>query len=186
MTRTEDPVRFLRSLRTVRRYADRPIDRAVLDEILEVGRWTGSGKNRQPWEVVLVQDRTVLSELARCGGFASHLAEAAMATVLVMADATRQFDEGRLAHNLMLAAWAHGIGSCMSTFSSEADVQRGRELLGVPESRWMRHSIAFGYPEDRLSADGKRSCQLPTGIAPGGRKPMDSFVHWERFGNSAA
>ena len=39
---------FLRSLRAVRRYAQRPIPDAVLLDVLEVARWTGSAKNTQP------------------------------------------------------------------------------------------------------------------------------------------
>jgi nitroreductase len=174
---------FLRSLRAVRRYADRPIERAVLEEILEVARWTGSGKNRQPWELVVVEERAALAQLAVYGQFAKHLAGAAAAVVLVMEDASRRFDEGRLAQNLMLAAWTHGIGSCMATFSTDEDAQRGRELLGIPVDRWFHNSIAFGYPADDPSNDpGARFGRLPADVVPRGRKPLDSFLHWERYG----
>jgi nitroreductase len=42
------PRALLRSLRVVRRYADRPVPDDVLLSILEVARWTGSAKNTQP------------------------------------------------------------------------------------------------------------------------------------------
>ena len=44
--------------------------------------------------------------------YAGHLAGAAAAIVLVMQNASQRFDQGRLAQSLMLAAWAHGVGSC--------------------------------------------------------------------------
>jgi nitroreductase len=185
MNTDQDPTShtgFLTSLRAVRRYADRPVDAAALDDILDVARWTGSGKNRQPWNIVVVEERTTLEELARCGDFAAHVSGAAMAAVLVMDDAGRQFDEGRLAHNLMLAAWAHGVGSCIATFSSAEDVARVRELLGLPDDRWVRHCIAFGYPEGPRTAD---IGQLPTRTVPRGRKALSEFVHRERFGTTA-
>lgn len=177
-----DQLMFLRSLRAVRRYADRPIERRVHEAVLEVARWTGSGKNRQPWEVVVVEKRSTLQELSRLGRFASHLTGAAAAYVLVMDSAEDQFDEGRLAQNLMLAAWAYGIGSCMATFSTEEDVQRGRELMSIPEDRWFRHSVALGLPADDAALRRARGAADPlAGVVPVGRKSFDSMVHWERY-----
>lgn len=48
---------FLRTLRAVRRFSARPIPEDVLLGIIEVARWTGSAKNIQPWELVVVEDR---------------------------------------------------------------------------------------------------------------------------------
>jgi nitroreductase len=91
------PITLLRSLRAVHRYADAPVPDDVLLSILEAARWTGSAKNTQPWELVVVRDRATLGELATCGPYASHLAGAAAAIVLVMQEASQRFDEGRLA-----------------------------------------------------------------------------------------
>lgn len=174
---------FLRSLRAVRRYADRPVARPVLEQVLEVTRWTGSGKNRQPWEVVVVQDRPALQALSGFGRYAGHLSGASAAVVLVMADESDRFDAGRLAQNVMLAAWAHGVGSCPATFSTAQDVERARELLDLPADRWLRHSIALGYPSgDRSEWIGG----LAPDVVPRGRKPLSSFVHWERYGQQGA
>lgn len=177
-----DQLTFLRSLRAVRRYADRPIERRAHEAILEVVRWTGSGKNRQPWEVIVVQDRSALLQLSQYGRFASHLSGAAAAYVLVMDSAEDQFDEGRLSQNIMLAAWAQGIGSCMATFSTGEDLQRGRELLAIPEAGWFRHSIALGFPADEAALRRPRgAADHLTGVVPVGRKSLDSMVHWERY-----
>jgi nitroreductase len=54
----------------VRRYADRPIPDEVLNDVLDVARWTGSSKNTQPWQGVVVRDRARLVDLAKCGQFA--------------------------------------------------------------------------------------------------------------------
>lgn len=171
---------LLRGLRAVRRYAPRPIERGVLEDILEVARWTGSGKNSQPWELVVTEDRAVLEQLATLGQYASHLAGAAAAIVLVMADESRRFDEGRLAQNLMLAAWSHGVGSCIATFSTDEDRRRGRELLGIPADRSVRNSIAFGYPADAQAL--RRGPRPDLAVVPLGRKPLADLVHRERFG----
>ena len=175
---------FLRSLRAVRRYADRPIPDDVLLDVLDVARWTGSAKNAQPWELVVARGRATLTELAGCGPYAGHLAGAGAAIVLVMRDADRRFDEGRLAQSLMLAAWAHGVGSCIASLYPDDNARRARALLGVPESRWMHTSIALGYPAEpralRISqelAAGQAAVEVPIG-----RRSLGDLVSWERYG----
>jgi nitroreductase len=178
------PIALLRSLRAVRRYADRPVPEDVLLSILEVTRWTGSAKNTQPWELIVVRDRATLAELATCGPYASHLAGAAAAIVLVMENGNQRFDEGRLAQTMMLAAWAHGVGSCIGSLYPDDNARRARALLGVPDQRWLRTSIALGYPADeralRISAE-LASAGAPVGL-PIGRRALDELVGWERYG----
>ncbi len=172
---------FLRSIRAVRRFSSRAIDDAVLLDILEVARWTGSSKNTQPWHLIVVRDRNVLAELATCGPFAGHLRGAQAAIALLMHDGTRRFDEGRLAQNVMLAAWAHGVGSCIGSLYPEANMERARQLLGVPAKRWLHTAISLGYPADeralRLSADRGSLSSVPLG-----RTELADLVSWERFG----
>jgi nitroreductase len=174
---------LLRSLRAVRRYADRPVPDAVLRDVLDVARWTGSAKNTQPWELVVVRGRATLAELARCGPYAGHLAGAAAAIVLVMQGADRRFDEGRLAQGLMLAAWAHGVGSCIASLYPDDNARRARALLGVPEVRWLHTALALGYPADRRAL--RISQELAGGRAPVrvpvGRHGLGDLVSWERY-----
>jgi nitroreductase len=172
---------FLRSLRSVRRFAPRPIPEDVLFDILDVARWTGSSKNTQPWHLIVVRERSTLVELATCGPFAGHLAGAQAAIALAMQDGNRRFDEGRLAQNVMLAAWAYGVGSCIGSLYPDANAKRARELLGVSAGRWLHTAISLGYPADdhalRLSADRANLSDVPIG-----RAHLAELVSWERFG----
>jgi nitroreductase len=147
--------------------------------VLEIGRWTGSSKNTQPWQVVIVRDHDRLRQLAECGTFASHLAGAAVGLVLVMDDDNRRLDEGRLAQNLMLAAWAYGIGSCIATMQPEANAERAKRLLGIPMQRGVHTVLALGYPAD------PRALRLELGGVERGRKPMPEFAHWETYSGSS-
>jgi nitroreductase len=169
---------FIRGLRSVRRYAPTPIPDDVLGAVLEIGRWTGSSKNTQPWRVVVVRDRDALRQLAECGTFASHLASAAVGLVLVMDDDNRRLDEGRLAQNFMLAAWAYGIGSCIATMQPAANVERAKQLLGIPIERGVHTVLALGYPAD------PRALRLELAGVERGRKPASEFLHWETYSDS--
>lgn len=169
-------------MRVVRRFAERAIPDDVLMDILEVGRWTGSSKNTQPWEIVVVRDRATLARLATLGQFAGLIAGAQVDLVLVMESANNAFDCGRLAERLMLAAWAHGVGSCIASIFPEDNMRTAKEILGIPDERWLRQTVALGYPAD---ADATRVSTTPhmLGVLPSlGRKPMERLVSWERFG----
>jgi nitroreductase len=170
--------KLIKSLRSVRQFSDKEIPDDVLRDILDTGRWTGSAKNTQPWDLVVVRDRETLKALAKCGQFAWHLAGAKLAIALVMRgeDAWSAMDEGRLMQNLMLAAWAHGVGSCIGSIYPEHQ-QRARELLGIPENRYLRTMLSIGYP---ASPDALRL--PPNAGIPRGRRPLDDLVSSERFG----
>src|ERR687889_2173115 len=80
-----DRVSFLRPLRAVRSFRSDPVPQEVVDDVLEVARWSGSASNKQPWEMVLIRDRETLRALAGVEGYAHHLADAPLGIVLVMA-----------------------------------------------------------------------------------------------------
>jgi nitroreductase len=173
--------RFLRSLRVVRRFADRPIPDDVLGDMLDVARWTGTSKNTQPWHLVVVRDRDTLRALSKLGQFAGHVAGAQLAIALVMNGPQNAFDCGRLCERLMLAAWAHGVGSCIGSIWPDENERKAKELLGVPQDRWMHQTVAFGYPRDPGATYVRPRTGAST-LASLGRRPRSELVSWERYG----
>src|SRR5690242_4778374 len=98
-----DATELLMTLRAVRRFAPDSIPHEVVLDILEIARWTGSAKNTQPWELIVIGERETLRQLAHFAPLGDHLAGAQVGIVLVLSRPA-PFDEGRLAQNLMLAA----------------------------------------------------------------------------------
>jgi nitroreductase len=173
---TRDYITFLRTLRAVRTFRPDPVPEEVIDDILEVARWSGSASNRQPWEIILVRERDTLRSLASVDGYAGHLARAPLGIVLVMAgDRTEQetYDEGRLSERIMLAAHAHGVGSSIGWIVGQGR-DAAKELLGIPQHKVVRTAISLGYPDEQ--ARRPRSGRGPA------RKPLDEIVHQERYG----
>ena len=171
-----DRISFLRTLRAVRSFRPDPVPREVVDDILEVARWSGSASNKQPWEIVVVRERDTLRSLSSVEGYAGHLAGAPLGIVLVMAgDRAEQetYDEGRLAERIMLAAHAHGVGSSIGWIVGSGR-DAARELLGVPQEKVVRTAISLGYPDE-----GARGSRSGRGQA---RKPLGEIVHEERYG----
>ncbi len=175
-TRTlRDRIAFLRGLRAVRRFRPDPVPQGVIDDLLEVARWTGSARNLQPWELVVIRDRETLRALAEVRGYAGHLADAPLGIVLVMAGEREEqetYDEGRLSERIMLAALAHGVGSSIGWLVGNGRTT-AKEILGIPPERVVRTAISLGYPDE----EARRS------HSPGqARKPLAEIVHEERYG----
>ncbi len=169
-----DTYQTIISLRSIRQFErSRPISDQSLHRILQAGRMSGSSKNSQPWWFIVIKDQDTLNALSRCGDFAQHLAGATLAVAIVFDPQfyRGEFDSGRAVQNMMLAAWADGIGSCIASMHREADA---KGILGVPNELRLQHIISFGYP---LPAD-----QSTPAVKKRGRKPMEAIVMHEKWG----
>lgn len=159
------------SLRVVREYSDRGISRDSVHRILEAGRSTGSGQNRQPWKFYVVLNAAVREELAGTV-FAPENLRTCQLAIAIGTTSKSTFDAGRAVQNMALAAWAEGIGSCPNGFT---DAGVARRLLSVPEGESIATLLSFGYPLHP---------RLPNPDDVGGilsrinRKPLDQLAVW--------
>jgi nitroreductase len=164
----------IRYKRAVRQFNPDPISETDILTILNAGRRSQSSKNTQPWQFIAIQDKTILSELAKCGNWAGHLAGAAFGVAILTPDPAEKssimFDAGQAAAYMQLAAWNLGIGSCLASIY---EPEKARQLLGFPEDLHLRIALSFGYPLD--------SEILIKPPQHGGRKPLSEFIHWNKW-----
>jgi nitroreductase len=171
-----DILNFVKRVRSVRQYQDKPVEEQTILRILEAGRWSGSAKNVQPWRYILVQDKARLKRLSECGRFATHMPDAAFVVVVAMPEGSfADFDAGRTIQNMLIAAWGEGVGSCVVTLHDEAQV---REVLGIPEGYTVRHTVTFGYPPE--------GPLQPANLPNRGRKPIEEILFREGWDDSKA
>lgn len=62
--RANDLATLLRNRRSVRTYQDRPVERALLEQMLEAARWAPSPHGRQPWRFVVLTQQELKQRLA--------------------------------------------------------------------------------------------------------------------------
>ncbi len=167
-----DPYRAVLELRVVRRYRSEPVSAEDAAAILEAGRWTGSAKNRQDWSFIVVDDPDQQSRLAECGQFTQPLRDARLLIVPVRLPGGYEFDIGRVAQNMMLAAAARGVGSCPVTLHDDACAA---QVLNLPDDHHGRYALCFGYPDVEAEAEARASRSM------GGRKPLNELVRRNRF-----
>lgn len=163
-----DAYRAVVDKRDQRAFVPKPLPEESLRRILQAARMTGSSKNSEPNRLVVVRDRERLAALAGIGAFAKFLANAAVVVVIAQTQ-PHEFDAGRCAQNMMVAAWNDGIGSCPAHLP-EAEVAK---LLGIPRDAHVNRVIGFGY------VDPARA-NAPKSVARR-RKPLDELVHWETW-----
>ena len=151
------------SKRDVRDYADTPVPDDVCERILDAGRLTGSSKNRQRWEFVVVsgEARERLAEAV----YAPENVQSAALVVAIVGEAG-SFDTGRCAQNMMLAAWGEGVASCPN---GVRDAEAAAEVCGGE----VRAILSFGYPA-RPRDPASRSAEEWSGRA--NRKPLSELV----------
>jgi nitroreductase len=148
-----DTVRPLLRTRQIRDFTDELVSDEALAALADVGRWSGSSSNNQPWRFLVLRDPVVLRRLEEIGlpqTRAFHTAVAGIAIVLTD-DPKRElpdaYDDGRAAERLLVAASMLDLGAAITWI--RRDVRPAvNELLGLPSDRFVRTVVAFGHPTD--------------------------------------
>jgi nitroreductase len=171
-----ESMQMLRAVRQTREFQDRPVPDDALRDVLEVARWSGSSRNTQPWELVVIADRDRLQRLAEIIPYGKWLAGAPVGIAVVMhgAGQGQSLDAGRIAERVMIAAHARGLGAGLATIHDQTLERQALELVGAPEGHSLGVALALGLPAPRDPAAPRR--------AGGGRRPLAELVHYERLG----
>ena len=141
---------------------------AVTRRIVEAGRLTGSGMNRQPWHFIVIRDGETLRRLGALASSGPYVAKAPLA--IVVATERSRFavsDASRAIQSMLLAAWADGVGSNWVGFGGLENV---KAFLDIPAGLDVLAILPFGYPV-RAAGRGKKA-----------RKSLREVAHLERYG----
>jgi nitroreductase len=157
------------SRREVRDYLARPLEPELERRILEAGRMAGSAKNRQPWTFLVIRDDAAVEGVAGSVYEPLNVRGAAFLVAIVMSGGAG-IDAGRAAQNMMLAAWALGVGSCPNGIADRVGMNRA---LRLDEEDKVVAVLSFGYPAKRIDP---RRRSPEEWIARARRKPFDEVV----------
>ncbi len=158
----------IKTMLAVRSYADKAIPPEIVTQIVEAARLTGSSRNRQQWDFIVIRDRATLQQLGELASTGSYIGQAPLAIAVVVPDAPGGYIDGaRAAQDMMLAAWSVGIGS---NWVANVNTKPVKSLLNIPQERLILAVLPFGYPTQSLGKGLKT------------RKPLAEIVHKERFG----
>lgn len=144
--------------RSIRKYKDKKIEKEKVDKILKGALTSPSGKNIQPWELIVVDDKETLEKLAASRGWASKpLANAPLAIVVVADPELTSVwveDASIISTIIQLMAESLGLGSCWIqsrerfTDNNEIVSDYVRNILEIPDKYFVESMIAIGYPDE--------------------------------------
>lgn len=146
--------------RSIRKYKDQKIEKEKVDKILKGALTSPSGKNIQPWELIVVDNKDILEKLAASrGGPSKPLANAPLAIVVVAnPELTNVWveDASVISTIIQLMAESLGLGSCWIQSRqrfTQADENMivsdyVRDILDIPENYFVESMIAIGYPDE--------------------------------------
>jgi nitroreductase len=159
--------------RAVREYTSQPVDEKTLRRLIDAAVHAPSAVNQQPWTFTVVRDQGLLDRISReakahmlatlpastqsdhfrttLGDPDFHIFYHAPALILVSATTQGPWiveDCALAAENLMLAAYAEGLGSCWIGFAQGfLNTAEGKNLLALPAAWVTVAPIIVGYPK---------------------------------------
>lgn len=154
---------------SVRAFAPCDISEDELLRIVEAGRRAPSGRNRQPWEFILITDTDVIAKLGEIQGC---IGEATAAIALVMNDQASDYwkeDAAAAIENMLLAVTALGYASLWVEGYVLHHEDMGKEILGVPDNLRLLAVLPIGKPSGEAAQAEK--------------KPLNEILHRDRYGN---
>jgi len=138
--------------RSVRRYLDKPVDHHLLETVALAGINAPSAMNRQNWALRIIEDQNIMASVKEMCRNAPNL-------ICVCAPENGRFDldAGLLGQNMMLAAQALGLGTCIQTgpiraLTTDPKAQAFRDCLDIPADYKLLYVIAIGYPDEQPAA----------------------------------
>ena len=169
---------LMMSRRSIRAYKEETVSRETLKDILKCGINAPNGRNLQSYEIRIVDSPELIKamteavvkdmpEVAKRPGFKNIFVNAPGA--IFIAYDTRydfaQVDCGLLGENIILAAWARGIGTCCLGSSARFLLQSPSakpylDRLNFSEGFELLYCIGYGYPDETPEAKPRKESMI--------------------------
>jgi len=170
--------------KSVRRYADRPVEQEKITKCLEAAKLAPSWENKQCWRFIVVRDKEVIAKLAK--GF-NFWAKSAPVFIVACGDpkqsGTRHgqnyylVDVAIATEHLVLEAANLGLGTCWLGFFDEKEI---KELLEIPKEIRVVALTPLGYPHPSEGVWGK---VVKMAVGSKKRKNLGEIAYDGKWGN---
>jgi nitroreductase len=147
-------LKAIQERRSIRAFRPDPVPEELLRRLVEAGIWAPSGGNAQTWRFVVVTDPASIKRIKMLSPGLSGDPPAIIAVCQDLDEAERRgstlgremtlMDSAMAAQNIMLAAYAEGLGTCPICSFHPAGVQK---LLNLPNHIVPQILISLGWPQ---------------------------------------
>lgn len=138
---------------SVRSYQDKPIEDDKIESILRAAMQAPSATNQQPWEFIVVQDKTTLEKLSNASLYTKPLLKAPLAIVvlgnknkLTVPDYLQQ-DLAACTENMLIEIVHLGLGGVWLGITPREDrIEKVTNVFHLPDHIIPFAIVSIGYP----------------------------------------
>jgi len=162
-----DAIEALKTRRSIRQYINKEIPKELLEIMVDCGRLAASARNEQPWEFIVVTDKSLKEKIAETTDHGKFIKDAGACIVVVCKETKYYLEDGSAAtQNILVAGRALGLGTCWVAGDKKTYCDEILKLLDVPSGYKLVSLIAVGYPAFTPNPP-KRS--------------LKEVLHWNKF-----
>jgi nitroreductase len=189
-----DVYKVITSRRSIRRFQQKSISLEMLKKLVNAARLAPSAANLQPLEYFVVNDKELCSKIFETIGWAGYIKpkwtpdpkeRPTAYIVMLIKDAENTWylrDVSLATENIVLAAEAEGIGSCILC---KIDREKIRQTLEIPENIIVDSLIALGYKAEKsVVEDFKDSIKYwrdENNLMHVPKRKLDDITHINKF-----
>jgi nitroreductase len=148
-----DIIDAIESRRSIRKYQTKPVKDDFIEIILRAGMCAPSSGNQQPWQFLVITEKSILTEIPKIHPYAQMAKDASLA-IIVCGDLTIERHKGfwvqdcsAATQNILLAAHGLGLGAVWTgIYPREDRITRFKALFGLPKHIIPLALIPIGYP----------------------------------------
>ena len=147
---------YILSRRSVRKYKDTPVEKEIVEKLLEAACAAPSACNRRPVDFYVIEGEEKLHEVSMCGRFTRMKAPL---IIIVVGNLSRALplgladywihDAAAASENILLQATTMGLGSCWCGIHPQKRMmEKVSQCLGLSEKQIPFAMIKLGYPDE--------------------------------------
>lgn len=165
---TNETLTTIYQRRAVRKYKETPVDKVLIEQIIDAGRMAPSAMNRQLWKFYVLTDRELISSLSplivkvankvlswahgvdhsKTSDIIFHNAPVVIFITGPKKNPWVALDIGMCCQNMMLAAKSLGLDTCPIGFAKFLEKTDKISLLGMSPSEQIHLALIVGYGDE--------------------------------------
>ncbi|KUG04576.1 nitroreductase family protein [hydrocarbon metagenome] len=157
--------------RSIRKYREDKIEQDKIDQLIKAALLAPTSRNLKPWEFIVVEDKDLLKQLAKCKKHGSAFLEGAALGIVVLADPEKcdvWIEDTSIASIIVhLMAESMGLGSCWIQIrerwydAGTTAEDYVKDSLKIPHQYKVESIISVGYPAEQKPP--RSESELPYG-----------------------
>jgi len=161
--------RTIKNRVSIREYKKAPVDKKLLEKLVDAGRRAPTARAVEPWEFIVVTDEVFMCKIGTIvAPNGTFVKDAACCIVIASKDTKYYLEDGCAAtENILLCAADLGLGACWIAGDKKQYCSEVLRVLSIPSELRLISIISIGWPRRNVQQRKNRS--------------LEDVIHWEKF-----